>query len=281
MTTNTFIDIGHSQVAYECVGTGPDVLFIHGWPLHSETWREIVGGLDGYRCHLIDLPGAGKSKATKDTPTTLTGYAESVGRVIDHLGLDRLSLVANNSGGVFARLAAAERPDQIASLVLSGSEIPDHHSWQFALFVMLANLPTGDNAPLKQLLGNGVLATSPLGLGGSFHDISNVSERFITMMGDFLSNDDTSESQLALVRDFDTDVIDSLRGVHRRLTMPTLLIWGEDDPFFPADEARRMAEQFGGPTTFESIPNAKLFVHEERPAEFVELTRQFLDEHTK
>lgn len=277
MTTNTFIDIGHTNVAYESIGSGPDVLFIHGWPLHRESWREVIAGLDGYRCHLIDLPGAGQSRATPETPSSLSGHAESVVRVIDQLGLDQLSLVANDSGGIFARMAAAERPEQISSLVLSGTEIPHHHSWQLALYSLLANLPGEENA-LNVMLSDSVLAGSPIALGGSFHDPSNLSPRFTAMLLDLFTDPELNKSQIALIRDFDTDVVDRLVEVHAKLAMPTLLIWGEDDPFFPAEKAREMAAQFAGPATFAAVPNAKLFVHEEHPVRFAELTRAFLDE---
>ena len=36
------VDLGHSKVAYYRFGSGPDLVFVHGWPLHAATFRKIV-----------------------------------------------------------------------------------------------------------------------------------------------------------------------------------------------------------------------------------------------
>jgi haloalkane dehalogenase len=59
--------------------------------------------------------------------------------------------------------------------------------------------------------------------------------------------------------------------------VPVQLIWGEDDPFFPLAGARRMLAQFAGGARLEVIPRAKLFAHEDHPAEFAALARPFLE----
>ncbi len=277
-STTSFIDIGHTEVAYERIGSGPDLVFIHGWPLHRDTWRDVVAGLDGYTCHLFDLPGAGQSKATDETPLNLRGHAASISAVIDELGLERFSLVGHDSGAMFARMVAAERSEQVEALVLAGTEIPDHHPWQVAMFSLLAKLPASDNV-LRMMLKHDVLAYSPMALGGCFSDNDRISPRFGAMLADLLDDPDVTRSQMTLIKNFDTDVVNGLAEVHGRLTMPSLLIWGEDDPFFPVDKARAMTAQFAGPTTFDTVPDARLFVHEEHPERFARSAKAFLDEH--
>src|SRR5262245_22432532 len=39
---DAFIDVGHSRLAYRRFGRGPDVVLVHGWPLHSATFRCVV-----------------------------------------------------------------------------------------------------------------------------------------------------------------------------------------------------------------------------------------------
>ena len=69
------------EVAYRRVGTGPDVLFVHGWPVSSATFRTLLPHLtDHVTCHLIDLPGAGSSRFTADTPLTIDNHIHSVRR---------------------------------------------------------------------------------------------------------------------------------------------------------------------------------------------------------
>lgn len=37
-----FLDVGTADVAYRIVGSGPDVLFVHGWPVSSATFRTLL-----------------------------------------------------------------------------------------------------------------------------------------------------------------------------------------------------------------------------------------------
>ena len=278
-TAETLIDIGHTQVAHYQIGTGPDVLFVHGWPLDHRTWQPVVNALAGVTAHLVDLPGSGRSMATPTTPLTMADQAESLAAVLDHLDLDSVTLIGHDSGGMIARMVAAEKPERVAALVLSGTEIPGHHPWQVAMFSLLAKLP-GSKGVLKTMLNNDVLARSPLALGGCYHDMANASESFAMIMGDLLSDDEVMESQMTLIRNLDNETVQGLTDVHRRLAMPALLIWGEDDPFFPIEKAKAMVAQFAGPTRFETVPKAKLFVHDERPEHYAGLVAGFLAEHT-
>ena len=67
-----FLDVGAGEVALRSVGQGPDVLFVHGWPVSGATFRTLLPYLaDHVTCHVIDLPGAGSSRFTADTPITV------------------------------------------------------------------------------------------------------------------------------------------------------------------------------------------------------------------
>jgi pimeloyl-ACP methyl ester carboxylesterase len=41
----TVLEIAGERVATYSTGNGPDVVFLHGWPLHGATWRNIVPAL--------------------------------------------------------------------------------------------------------------------------------------------------------------------------------------------------------------------------------------------
>ena len=52
------IDVGAGQVAVRSVGSGPDVLFVHGWPVTGATYRTLLPYLAPHvRCHVVDLVG--------------------------------------------------------------------------------------------------------------------------------------------------------------------------------------------------------------------------------
>ncbi|HVM95679.1 MAG TPA: alpha/beta hydrolase, partial [Candidatus Acidoferrales bacterium] len=63
--------------------------------------------------------------------------------------------------------------------------------------------------------------------------------------------------------------------LHRRLTIPTLFIWGADDAIFPEARARAMLDQFPQVAAFHSIAQAKLFFYEEYPQRVAQLIEAF------
>jgi len=55
---------------HHTLGSGPDVLLLHGWGMHSGVWENVVEGLrDDYRITMLDLPGHGYSHASESAPT--------------------------------------------------------------------------------------------------------------------------------------------------------------------------------------------------------------------
>jgi len=228
-----------------------------------------------FTCHVIDLPGTGDTETTPGTRLAIDLNTAVVLQVIDVLGVDRYAVVGNDSGGLIAREIAAERPEQVSAVVITGSEIPGHASTQIKRLKRLVRLP-GVVSVTSFVLRNRWLRRSPLGLSDCFADMTASDGDFAAAMLEPFRDRRTMDRQLELLRTFDLHHVDGLFDVHPKITAPTLMVWGESDPYFPVAKAREMAPQFGGEVTFEVIPEAKLLVHEEHPARFAELTRSFL-----
>lgn len=264
----SFVDVGHSRLAHRRFGKGPDVVFVHGWPLTSATFRAIVPRLaDRYTCHLLDLPGTGDTEWDAATPITFEAHADTVRRAVDRLGLSRYAVIAHDSGGLVARMLAAEDP-RVAGLVLGNTEVPDHTPWQVMAFVMLGRLPRG-RALLQALLRSAWLRRSPLGFGGCFRDPARAEGEFHDLfVAPLLASKERAAGQMRLLSAVSGDAVRHLSALHARLRVPVRLVWGEDDPFFPLARARAMVREFGGPTELVVLPGLRLFAHEEDPAAF-------------
>ena len=116
--------MGAGEVAYRRAGTGPDVLFVHGWPVSSATFRTLLPYLVGHvTCHLIDLPSAGSSRFDTGTPLSIEQHFTTVRRVVDLLGLDDVAVVGHDSGGLIARHAMAGDP-RLRAMGLIDTEVP-------------------------------------------------------------------------------------------------------------------------------------------------------------
>jgi pimeloyl-ACP methyl ester carboxylesterase len=270
-----FLDVGSGEVAYRTVGTGPDVLFVHGWPVSSATFRCILPHLaDHVTCHLVDLPGAGSSRYTTATPLTIANHIHSVRRVIDLLDLTDVAVVGHDSGGMIARHAVAG-DERLRALALIDTEQSTGVSWRFKSFLAGRKVP-GFGAALGFLAGKPRLRRTRLVLGDAFVDRSLLDGEFDEFFLQPLHGSaEHRAATMQLLRSFDYRFVRELGELHRRITAPVLLVWGENDRFFPVQWAREMLADFTD-ARLEVIPGAGLFAHEERPAEVAAALLPFL-----
>jgi pimeloyl-ACP methyl ester carboxylesterase len=260
-----FLDVGAGEAAYRVVGTGPDVLFVHGWPVSSATFRQLLPHLvEHVTCHLIDFPSAGSSRFDADTPMSIAQHIETVRRVVDLLELDHVAVVGHDSGGMIARHAMVGDP-RLRAMGLINTEPPDP-SWRFKSFISARHLP-GLSAGLGWVAGKPRIVRSRAVFGDAFADRSllggEFAEFFLAPLHESRLHRDAA---VKLLRSFDMRHVTDLADIHRRIDVPVQLVWGDKDPFFPVDRARAMVAGFPD-AQLAVIEGAGLFSHEERPAE--------------
>ena len=102
------------------IGTGPVILFLHGFPELWYSWRHQLLSLSshGYRCIAPDLRGFGDT----DAPPSSASYTffHIVGDLVcllDHLGIDQVFLVGHDWGAMMAWNFCLFRPDRVKALV--------------------------------------------------------------------------------------------------------------------------------------------------------------------
>ncbi|HVJ95727.1 MAG TPA: alpha/beta hydrolase [Acidimicrobiia bacterium] len=261
-----FIEAAVGEVAYRRVGEGPDVLFVHGWPVSSATFRTLLPFLaEHVTCHLIDLPGAGSSRFSATTPVSIANHIVSVRRVLDALALDEVAVVGHDSGGLIARHALAGDP-RLRALTLIDTEQSTGMHWRFRSFIAARRVP-GFGAALGWIAGQPALRRNGFVLGDAFADRSLLDGEFDEFFLRPLRTSRTyRDATVRLLRSFDLDLVRELDAVHRRIDVPVRLVWGEHDKFFPVEQAKQMVSSFPD-ATLSVIEGAGLFSHEERPAE--------------
>jgi len=101
-------------------GEGAPVLMLHGFPDSSRAWRHQIPALTaaGFRCIVPDLRGFGETEA----PTDVSAYAipeierDLIG-LLDHLGLDRVELVAHDWGAALGWYFTGLNPERVERYV--------------------------------------------------------------------------------------------------------------------------------------------------------------------
>lgn len=269
--------VGDDEVAYYRAGEGPDVVLVHGWPLHAATFRDLVPALaPHFTCHLIDLPGAGHTKSRTEGPLSLGDHRDTLLAVVEALGIERCAMIGHDSGAAITRMAAAALGDRVWGLVMGNTEIPGHHAWLVVAFGLVGKI--GGPGLFARLLASRTFRRSYFCFGSCFGD-PRVAEgafldRFVTPL---IESRDRLRGQLRLLAGFDWRDVDGLEETHARIAAPVQMIWGEDDPYFPLEKARAM--RFAGPSEMVVIPDTKLFAHEEAPEKFAAHALRFLREH--
>ncbi len=125
--------LSKAGMSYLKKGTGPVVIFIHGWAMASTVW---VNQLDyfsgkGFTAAAPDLRGHGYS--LDKGPYTVSQMASDLNDFIDEMGYNDLFLVGWSMGGMILLEYMERFPEKASSLILVGSTprfvTDDHHSF--------------------------------------------------------------------------------------------------------------------------------------------------------
>ncbi len=204
-------------------GAGTPVVLIHGLSGSSTWWRRNIGALgERHEVAAIDLTGFGKSRSFRSSalPPSFEDLVALVSRWLEAGFSEPVHLVGHSMGGHLAIHVAATRPDLVRSLVLVGSTgIP------FALNPA-AHLRRIPHPPRQAFSFSPVLAWDFFRAGPS--SVALATARILT---------------------------DDARDAMHHVRVPTLLVWGDRDPFVPESYGRRMQEEIRG-SSLVIIPRA-------------------------
>jgi pimeloyl-ACP methyl ester carboxylesterase len=226
-------------------------------------------------CYVPDLPGLGETEWTDATDFTFPGQGRTLRAIVDALGLERYAVLAQDTGGTFARYLVLDDLPRVERLVLVNTEMPGHRPPWIPLYQALMYVP-GALAAFRLLLRSRAFLRSGMGFGGCFVDLDLLDGDFhAQVVVPLLRSPRRLEGMARYLRGAGWDAVDALATLHARLTMPVALVWGAEDPTFPLALARRMVEQFPD-ARLVPISGARLLVHEEKPAEVVRAVLDFL-----
>src|SRR5262249_13260530 len=119
------VDTGTATLPCRRFGQGPPILLVHGFPLSGFTWRKVLPELaQRHTCWVPDLPGMGDSRWTEANDFSFPGQGRTLKALVDRLGLEHYSVVAQDTGGTFARYLALDDSGRLEKLVLSQHRDP-------------------------------------------------------------------------------------------------------------------------------------------------------------
>ena len=117
--------IGQGTIVYNSVGSGPQVLLIHGLFANKEQWNELACRLaeSGFMAIAVDLPGYGKSERFALPDYALESQVAKLGALTMRLDIQQIDLAGNSMGGTIMALYASRYPRQVRSIAFIGSPL--------------------------------------------------------------------------------------------------------------------------------------------------------------
>jgi haloalkane dehalogenase len=229
-----------------------------------------------FTCYALDLVGLGGSTSRVTADFSSQGQAEVFQGALSAQGVSSYALLGNDTGGWIARELALLDPARVTHLALMNTEMPGHRPPWIPLYQRLVRLP-GSSFVLRRMLSSRAVRRSAMGFGGCFANLDLIDGEFTELfVSPILASQDRLDSMFQFLMQMKFERLDRFRELHGKLSMPVAFVWGAADPTFPEPTARAMASQFPHVASFASIPNGKLFVHEEQPDTVARLVIEFL-----
>lgn len=248
------------RLAYDDLGAGPAVLFVHGFLLDRTMWRDQVVALDGWRRIAPDLRGMGLSEAP-DRGYGMSVYADDLAALLDALGIERTVLCGLSMGGYVALEFLRRHRERVAALVVMDARAEAD----------TAERKAGRNDLISRVRAGGVRAL-PDHLAAQFL-AAGAPEEARTRLEEMLYRPPAAGIVGAL--EAMRDRADRTSGLRSAAGLPTLLLIGGGDARTPRASMQAMADLVPG-ATLEIISGAGHVPPLERPDEVTRRLRRFL-----
>jgi epoxide hydrolase 4 len=301
--THAFVNLNGLNLHYVTQGEGPLMLMLHGFPEFWYSWRhQIPEFAQDHKVVALDLRGYNLS----DKPSQVADYAmellvQDVAGVIRALGYERCTLVGHDWGGAIAWTFANRHEDMLDRLIVLNlphpakfaaglNTLPQQLKSWYILFFQLPLLP-------EQLIAAGhcwILGPALKGSTGWPQSPRSDHQGFtgadIAAYREAFSQPGAVAAALNYYRAFwqRRTVANENQGARedqaanqdqaaqwRKLQVPTLMIWGEQDLFL-GKELSEGTEAYVANLQLHYLPDSGHWVQQEQPAQVNRIIRDFL-----
>jgi len=269
-----------AHIAYQVAGEGPlDMVFVMGWTSNVEAmWEDpdlarFLSRLASLsRVIIFDKRGVGLSDRVSDSDfPTFETRMDDIGAVMDSAGSERAVVFGVSEGGPLSMLFAASHPERTLGLILFGTS---------ARFAWAPDFPSGSTEEywrayidrMDRSWGTPEFARWVVATWGAPTRVDD--ERLITWLTGYTRRAASPGAAIALLRmNRSIDVRDILPAIHT----PTLVLGRTDDPDFPIEGTRMLAERIPGAVLAE-FPGSDHFFWVGNQEELLDEAERFVKE---
>ena len=222
-------EIDDLRIAWRQAGDAA-IVYVHGVPTDGDDWLPFIERTGGVA---VDLPGFGRSDKPPHFDYSIDGYAAFLRAFADRLGLERLSVVVHDWGAVGLTLP----PERIERLVVINA-VPFLPGYRWHRIARIWRTPLGGE------LAMGFTFKWNLRRGVPDELVDRAYERF---------DHGTQRAILKLYRSAPPDRLAAAARHVEAIKAPALVLWGERDPYLPAEFAHAYGERLGGAARVEVL----------------------------
>jgi epoxide hydrolase 4 len=279
VVNNEYAEVNGVRLHYMTAGQGKLIMFLHGFPEFWYEWKKQLAHFSrDYQAVAPDMRGYNLSSKPADVAHYgLKVLVEDVRALADHLGHERFVLAGHDWGGVVAWGFAAAHPERLEKLIIINAPHP-------AVFDReLRQNPAQQQASQYMLVFRTPAAEQMLAAGNFFALDQALLEPGL-QQGYFAAEDREAYLQAWAQPGALTGGLNYYRAAHAgppagpeqppeelaaqlqalRIEVPTLVIWGERDPYLLAGNLDGL-EQFVPELTVCRVPDGSHWVIHEKP----------------
>jgi 2-hydroxy-6-oxonona-2,4-dienedioate hydrolase len=235
-----YVDAAGVRTRALTAGEGDAVVFLHGTSGHLEAFvRNLPAHSQHFACHAIDMLGHGYTDGDGE-PYRIPRYVDHVLAYLDAVGVERAHFVGESLGGWVAGRLAADHPDRVGKLTL------------VAPGGTVANPPVMERirTSTRKAVENDDSAFTRARLELLMHDpAKDVSDELVQVRHTIYHRPSfvAGLDNLLCLQEMDNRVPDLLSEEQMgRITAPTLVVWGAQNPFGDVPEAGRIRDSIAG-----------------------------------
>ncbi len=236
------------DVIYTDCGTGPLLLFLHGWGADASSFATLINHFTENRCIALSFPGFGGSESPK-TVWNISDYVRFICDFNAKLNINPDIIIAHSFGGRVAIKGIGTEIFHPRRLILIASAGMAKKSLKTYLIIFFAKIVKA------------ITVVPP------FSFLRKRLKRIVESK-DYSNAGEMKETFIKIVNE-------TLEKYAKKITTPTLLLWGEKDTETPTSEAN-LLHRCIRESQLEIIPNKGHFVFQEEPALVAEKIKNFL-----
>lgn len=229
-SASRFMSVDGNRVHYRDEGVGEPLVLIHGTASSLHTWDEWVQALKlNYRVIRLDLPGFGLTGPDRADRYEIEDDVRLLRAFLARLGLEKVHLAGSSLGGRIAWQLALEYPGKVESLTLLNALGYPQERWPMP--IEMAQWPVMD----KIMASFSPRFMYASGLKDVYFDASLVDEGLVDRyfeLSRYPGNLAAFPKRVQARLDTDAALIPGIR-------VPTLILWGKEDKYFPVGNAHR------------------------------------------